>query len=267
MTNLLFCIIKEFNTLYSGKIFQVKILSGNMSVGEEICLYGVVVLGHKGNSNKITAEVKQIRHLNSENDFEKDRKGSLFAEQGDIITINLKNCRHDGKRIDKSDFILSNVTLGVYLEAKCDFVDVINLKLLNHNKSNAKFIKKLNDSLERKDSKKRFSACNVSLLWFGKKVSSELINIYGVNAEIINMIVSDGNANYNFINDMIISYRALNNYRFPIPNNVELRKYIERIIIKDTHSTKQMGRGKKGEPIWRYYPSNVLFDDSLVHTI
>jgi hypothetical protein len=258
--DLLFCVVKEFGKRktgkaeIAGKIFQIKILSGSLSVGDEVSLYSVDLDNPKRKCgfNKLDGTIKEIKRLDSEvNEFEE------VANRGDIVTINLsKQCTVDGKKVDRNDIVTKNSTIGVSHDEPCDGVDLLRLRFKRLKKclvcKNCKkcriFTERLRASLdkERKSYKNGVKtqprACIVSLLWFGKKIAAEVVSV----ADDV---------------DAVVCFKLLNNQTLPIPKNSELRKHIMHVVVKDHYCTEQRGRNKPGEAKWKYYSGDIVFDN------
>jgi hypothetical protein len=245
--DLLFCVVKEFGKRktgkadIAGKIFQIKLLLGNLSVGDAVSLYCVDLDNpkRKCDFNRVDCTVKEIKRLDADtNEFDET------ASCGDIVTVNFsKQCSVDGKKIDRNDILTKNNTIGVSQDETCVGENLLRLRFMK----SAKFIEKLGKSISKKQSiesgctKKQHRTCVVSFLWFGKKIAAEVVAVDAI--------------------DGIVSFRLLNNQSIPIPKSSELRVHVERVVVKDHYGTEQRGRNKSGEAKWRYYSGKIVFDD------
>lgn len=227
MEKLLFYIVKEFKQTesMSGKIWRIKVVSGELRVGQKIRLFGVKIFGEATEADGIVKSMRRDVGLSAE-DIE-------TATENDIVTIDLKNCYTKGKKITKNDLFSTKVTLGGEESVECDRGDKIVLEL----DKSEEFVEKLVTSLER--SKKR--GYEASMLWFGNRVS---IAVTDVDLTDEDTFV----AKFNVIGSPL-----------PIPTAPELRELIKYAVVKDRQLVKSFGRNKSGIHEWRYYGGTLLF--------
>lgn len=246
---LLFYFVKEYGKPQSmaGKIWQIKILSGTLSVGNKVSLHGVTVFSKKGESPKVDATIKQIRRESS-GESESD---IITASQGDIVTINISKCSVNRKKIDKRNITVGKRALGLRFGEPCDNINSFKVKFEKHEA----FVEQLEQSLQRqslfpKKLKKQKqtnepTAYMVSLLWFGRKIPITV-------GDVVCMPQQNGT---------IVNFRLLNDQTLPIPQNQYLRNLMKRAIIKDRYCEKQQARWKKGIHCWKYYVGEMQFEN------
>lgn len=224
---LLFYIIKEYRQTanMAGKIWRIKLVSGELKVGDEIRLFGVKTADTKEFCD-VEAVVKSMRidvGLTSE-DVE-------VATESDIITIDVKNCYANGKKINKNDILSTKITLGSNASVACEYAPSISIRL----DKCEEFVEKLAVSIEY--SKRR--GYEASMLWFGNHVSIAVTDIE---------IVDDG---------YVATFR-LNGAPLPIPQDDKLKDLIKYAVIKDRQLVKSFGRNKAGIHEWRYYNGVII---------
>lgn len=119
---LLFCVHNQIDrpTSNSGKVWVIKIIQGQISVGDEIIL--TPVLSKEKAFLSIKATVKKIREDVHEFD---DKKSPQTANAGEIVGIDLKNIYMvKGDKLEKKDFDTIYTTCGFKAEAKFDISDM-----------------------------------------------------------------------------------------------------------------------------------------------
>lgn len=227
MEKLLFYIVKEFRQTesMSGKIWRIKVVSGEIRVGQPVRLFGVKVFGE---ATEAEAVVKSMRR-----DVGLTNEEVEVATESDIVTIDVKNCYSQGKKINKNDIFSTKVTLGGDETVTCDRADRITLEL----DKSEDFIEKLVTSVEK--SKKR--GYEASLLWFGNRVS---IAVTDVELSEKDTFVAD----FNVIGSPL-----------PVPADERLREIIKYAVVKDRQLVKSFGRNKSGIHEWRYYNGEFIF--------
>jgi len=224
----------------SGKIWVIKLLYGSLSVGDKISFYCVDISNQIYTFNKVVAVVK---HIKQNLGLEANDKFLETANQGDIISINLKECRVDGKKIDKRDIKIKKNSIGFGQSVICEGFNLIKVKFVKCddfvNKLKKPFDNKQELHIENNKNKNKLKTrLLLLLLWFGKIIPVTVVNVEGSN----------------------VSFRLLNNQELPIPINENFRNHIKRIIIKDMVKVENEGRRKSGIPKWKYYVGELLFD-------
>lgn len=119
---LLFCVHNQIDkpTSNSGKVWVIKIIQGQISVGDEIIL--TPVLSKEKEFLSIKATVKKIREDVHELD---DKKSPQTANAGEIVGLDLKNIYEvKGDKIEKKDFDTIYTTCGFRSDAKFDISDM-----------------------------------------------------------------------------------------------------------------------------------------------
>ena len=238
---LFFCVIKEYGQTgnMAGKVWHIKILSGSLSVGDRISLFCVDLPGQKCAFNKVEAVAKHIKR-------ELDPDAALYetALQGDIVTVNLKQCYLDGKKIDKKQITAKNVSAGCGGDVCCDGADVITVKF--DVKSCGKFIDRLLKSYDGHiENPKQDTAYNVSFLWLGKRVNAGLLVLPGGRA-----LIEKGT----------VKFKILYGQKLPVPRDDGLRGHIRRAVFADQFCAAAEGRNRRGAPGWNYYVGELLFN-------
>ena len=227
MEKLLFYIVKEFRQTesMSGKIWRIKVVSGKISVGQQIRFFGVKVNGYATEADAIVKSMRQDVGLSSE-DIEE-------AFENDIVTIDVKNCYSKGKKINKNDVSATKITLGGEMSVECDRGESVTLEL----DKSEDFVEKLVTSLER--SRKR--GYEASMLWFGNRVT---IAVTDVELSEKDTFV----AKFNVMGSPL-----------PVPVDEQLRDLIKYAVVKDRQLVKSFGRNKSGIHEWRYYGATMMF--------
>jgi len=159
--NLLFSIIKEFplpNTK-AGKVWRVHIINGELNVNDRITITAVTVGGYpSAEFHDIEATVKAIHE---ELDAAEGILETDSARKGSIVTINLKGCYVDGKRINKKDIAVTKQSIGLAFREKFTQCDKFYIRFA--------------------DAEKAFDVIRVGqdilLLWFGKRVTAKIMEI------------------------------------------------------------------------------------------
>lgn len=213
----------------AGKIWRIKIVCGGIRAGDKIKLCGINLSDGKSALAEAEATVKSIRReigLGSEECPE--------AASGDIVTVDLKHCYANGKKINKNDILSTKISIGVGEKEKCGYADRVRIRLSDA----GELEEKIAASLEKKSGASA-KACEVSLLWFGNSVS---MTAEGASRE----------------NGFTADFR-LNNITLPIPSDESLRERIGYAVVKDRRFVKSMGRNRPGVHEWRYYSGEMLF--------
>lgn len=245
MTNeLLFYFLREYNhtQTMAGKIWCIKLLAGQLCLNDEISLFGIDVVGDERFSGKVNAVIKNICKNGKFAD-----KSDIIANQGDIITIDLKHCYADGKKIDKRDIKMTKSSIGVSLNEDCENMHTMNVRF----KDEADFIEKLMLTLEKQKEKslelKRefINGYQVSIVWFGKSISAYCTSINFLHE------------NYLSNNDIVASFK-LRNYTLPIPKSSNIRNMIEYIVIKEPIN---INVDKTLSTRWVYHSGELVFEN------
>ena len=107
----LFNIIKQYNSPRSkaGRVWRVNLLIGEFCVGDRICLRDVKV---ESNAHVVAPVFATIKQIQKEVKFE-ELEFIDCAVEGDIVSINLKDCVCEGKKVKKSDVYVNKSTIGI----------------------------------------------------------------------------------------------------------------------------------------------------------
>ena len=159
--NLLFSIVKEIPApkTKAGKVWRIHIVNGRLSVNDRITITSVIIKDYLGSEFfNIDATIKSIHE-----EFDVS-EGSLEAEsayKGSIVSINLKGCYADGKRIKKKDIEITKQSIGMAFDEKYTHRDKFYIRFIN--------------------AEKAFDVIRVGqdilLLWFGKRISAKIMKI------------------------------------------------------------------------------------------
>lgn len=221
---LLFCILKEFNKPRSmaGKVWRVKVLSGDLRVGDPIRLYCVNSPNRKSTFSKVDAVVKHVKR-----EFDSGLPGAeelnYHAVAGDIVTINVSQCYIDDKKIDKNKIKVNRISIGASRGSAFTAHNRIKIRFPN----SPEFI----DKVEKSNSHASL------LLWFGKGVA---VSAEGVDAEA-----------------GVVTFGLMNGKELPVPENPELRALMQRVIIKYRCYVGKFANNKN-EYRWRYAVGEFL---------
>jgi len=199
--------MKEYNNTnnMSGKIWLVRVLSGKIQVDDKISICGTILKGSV-QQWRANAVVKEIRRDNVTVDM---------ANPGDFVTLNLKQCQIDGRRIPKSEILSQKTSLGIGYDVECNNISQIKIHFVDDDS----FYDRLENSLNRLQKKRgllRATGYQVSLLWFGQSTVAHAVSV-------------DLLPDFSYV----VTFRLHNDHYLPIPNSNELRKYVTKIIVKD----------------------------------
>jgi hypothetical protein len=203
---LLFTFTHEFQKTkrMSGKIWKIRILSGELRIGDKICIYGVKPTNDVS-SCFIKAEIKSIF---IETGVENQTTSLQLANESDIVTIDLKNCYSDKKKINKNDIFIDKICFGVYCKEEiCEYSDIL-LKL-DQSENSDQIISKFH----KNESSKKPVKSKVKVIWFGSKLEFTVIKAID--------------------NTIYVSLNHLNvEHSIFLPIDTSLKRYFSKIIIK-----------------------------------
>jgi hypothetical protein len=159
--NLLFSFVKEIpapNTK-AGKVWRVYIRNGELNVNDRITITAVTIDGYSHSEvYNIEATIKSIHE---EFDAIEGVMVTDTAQKDSIVAINLKSCYVNGKRINKKEISITKESIGISFEEKIDQYNSFYIRFTDANKA-------INVIKEGRV---------VLLLWFGKRVSANIIEI------------------------------------------------------------------------------------------
>ena len=151
--NLLFSIVKEIPAPNSkaGKVWRIHIVNGKLRVNDKVVITAAVIDGFLGSHYyNVDATIKSIHE---EFDPSEGIRETDTAHTGSIVTVNLKNCYVDGKRIQKKEIETTKQSIGL--------------------RSGEKFTQREAFYIRFVDAEKAFDIIRVGqeimLLWFGKQ--------------------------------------------------------------------------------------------------
>ena len=156
--NLLFSIDKEIARPRSqaGKVWRIHIRNGSLNVDDGIMLTEVNLKGRpRGETYNITAAVKSIHEELSVDEAQSETQ---TAYRGSIVTVDLKSCYAEGRRIDKGDIMTTNSSIGLAEGEPVKLCDKLYIKFEDPEKA----LPLVNEGQE------------IILLWFGKKVTADI---------------------------------------------------------------------------------------------
>ena len=159
--NLLFSIDKEIPNPRSqaGKVWRVNVKNGCLKVDDKVKITSVSLKGHpKTSVFDVEATVKAIREELSV--YEEDANTEV-AYTGSIVTIDLKACYANGKKIDKGDIISTYQSYGISINEPVTLYDAFDIRFAD--------IEKAFDVIREGQ--------EVLLLWFGKRTPATITKI------------------------------------------------------------------------------------------
>jgi hypothetical protein len=186
--NLLFSIIKEIPTpnTKAGKVWRIHIINGRLNINDKITITSALVDGFPGlEFYNVEATVKSIHE---EFDMSEGILEADTACKDSIVTINLKSCYVDGKRINKKAIEITKQSIGIAFSEKFTQRDKFYIRFVDAEKA-IDLIRVGQDVL---------------LLWFGKRISAKIM---GIADSIEGMYI-----------------RLLNNRKLAIPEHLAFRE-------------------------------------------
>ena len=161
ISELMFSVDREFNTTKNktGKVWRIHIWSGKINVGDKIQLTSVKI-ENKGKSElyDIKATVKAIH---TEFDSVEDTKEVECASLMDLVTIDLKDCTLNGRKLSKKEIFTTKQSIGFSEAEEIVKENEITIKLDDW--------EKVLEEIEIGE--------QVVLLWFGNRISANVIAI------------------------------------------------------------------------------------------
>lgn len=140
-------------TSHNGRIWRVKVLQGNLQIGDEVAMAPVRI---GSVPETITARIKSIRM-----DFVEAQEGKLGAESvsaGTFVGLDLKDIRCGARKLNKEDFEVLNTTCGY---SSC-----------RRSLCSDRLIFKVGFLMNEKFTERR----QMGLLWFGREVPFRIIS-------------------------------------------------------------------------------------------
>lgn len=157
--NMLVSVDKEIGKTrtHVGKVWRVAVQNGSIGVNDKVKFCGVSVEGMQGIFD-VETEIKSIHaeyHV-SEGVKEVDR-----AYKNDLVSINIKNCYVNGRRVDKSDIQTAHETVIYSANEATETFNEFFIRLPNF-ESDIDLIGEGQDLV---------------LLWFGKRLTAKIIEV------------------------------------------------------------------------------------------
>ena len=155
---LVFCVTDQIDSPASkvGKVWNIKILSGLLKVGQEISLAPVKDMNN--NFCILTANVKQLRGDVSRYDSQED---VTTARVGDIYGLDIKNCSIEKHHASKSEYNAIGSTCGFSSKSEFAMSDLIEIMIKEDDESGFEV------GMEKK------------LVWFGRSLTFRIMDING----------------------------------------------------------------------------------------
>ena len=138
-----------------GKVWRVYVRNGSVGINDKIKFCGVTIEGMPGLYD-VQAEVRSIHaeyHV-SEGVKEIDR-----AYKDDLVTINIRNCYVNGRRVDKGDIQVDRETVIYSANEATEPMNEFYIRLPN-----------IDSEIELMD-----VGQDVVLLWFGKRLTAKIM--------------------------------------------------------------------------------------------
>lgn len=138
-----------------GKVWRVVVRNGNLELNDKIKLCGVSIEGIQGTYD-VVADVKSIH---AEYHPSEGIREVQIANKDELVSINLKNCYVNGRRIDKGDIQVNKETV-IYASSE------------QTRRLNELYIRLPNIDLEIELLE---VGQDVVLLWFGKRLTAKIV--------------------------------------------------------------------------------------------
>lgn len=153
---LIFCITDQVDRpdSYNGKVWNIKILSGMLKVGQEICL--APVKDTTGNYCVLTANVRQLRNDLSRFD---DKAEVSIARKGEMFGMDIRNCSVEKRHIKKPEYDAISTTCGFSSESQYLMSDKFSVRYNIHDRAGFS---------EGRD---------MRLMWFGRSIAFHTIRL------------------------------------------------------------------------------------------
>lgn len=139
-----------------GKVWRVYVRNGSIGINDKIKFCGVAIEGMPGLYD-VQAEVRSIHaeyHV-SEGVKEVDR-----AYKDDLVTINIKNCYVNGRRVDKGDIQVDRETVIYSANESTELMNEFYIRFPN-----------IDSEIELMD-----VGQDVVILWFGKRLTAKIMS-------------------------------------------------------------------------------------------
>ena len=123
---LMFCITDQVDRPdnNSGKIWIIKLLSGILEVGQEICL--APIKDSKNNYRVLKAEIKHLKSGLSR--FDQNEEVTI-ARKGEIYGMDIKNCNIDRRHASKNEYDVISSTCGFSSSAKFEMSNLFAFEI------------------------------------------------------------------------------------------------------------------------------------------
>lgn len=138
-----------------GKVWRVVVRNGNIELNDKIKLCGVSVGGIQGTYD-VVADVKSIH---AEYHPSEGIREVQIANKDELVSINIKNCYVNGRRVDKGDIQVNKETVIYSANEKTKKLNELYIRLPN-----------IDFELELLE-----VGQDLVLLWFGKRLTAKII--------------------------------------------------------------------------------------------
>ncbi len=139
----------------AGKVWRVAVRNGSIEVNDKIKLCDVSIDGMQGKYDVIA----EVRSIHAEYHVSEGIREVQRASKDELVTINLKNCYANGRRVDKSDIVTDKETTIYSANDETEKMNEFYIKLPN-----------IDSEVDLMD-----VGQVVSLLWFGKRITSTIV--------------------------------------------------------------------------------------------
>lgn len=155
--NMLVSVDKEIGKTRShvGKVWRIAVRNGSVEVNDKIKLCRVAIEGMQGIYD-VTAEVRSIH---AEHHFSEGVKEKQIANKDELVSINIRNCYVNGKRVDKGDIRVGRETVIYSANEETTNLNVFYIRVPN-----------MDSEIELFD-----VGQDIVLLWFGKRLTAKII--------------------------------------------------------------------------------------------
>ena len=137
-----------------GKVWRVVVRNGSIEVNDKIKLCRVSIEGMQG----IHDVVAEVRSIHAEHHFSEGVKEIQIANKDELVSINLKNCYVNGRRVDKGDIQVDRETIIYSASEETRNISEFYIRIPN-----------MEQALELFD-----VGQDIVLLWFGKRLTAKI---------------------------------------------------------------------------------------------
>lgn len=123
---LIFCITDQIDrpNSYNGKVWNIKILSGILRLGQEICLAPVKTID--GEYKVLTANIRELRNDLSRYD---EQEKIEIARKGEMYGMDIRNCSIEKRHARKEEYDALSSTCGFSSSSEYVMSDLFSFKI------------------------------------------------------------------------------------------------------------------------------------------